>query len=100
MNKNNFINYKSRIQSKKIVIVYFYSSECIKTNEIYKTLSTKKNNVLFLSYNVEDSKNKKLIESLDVKIYPYFYIYKNGDMIDQILGTLNIDKILSQYVST
>ena len=100
MNKNNFINYKSRIQSKKIVIVYFYSNECIKTNEIYKSLSTKKNNVLFLSYNVEDSKNKKLIESLDVKIYPYFYIYKNGEMIDQILGTLNIDKILSQYVST
>jgi hypothetical protein len=100
MTKNILIDYKNRIQSKKIVIVYFYSNECIKTNEVYKSIITKKSNVLFLSYNVEENKNKKLIESLDVKIYPYFYIYKNGVMIDQILGTLNVYKILSQYVST
>lgn len=99
MNKDKIDKYKFLVQSKKIVIVYFYSKECIKTNTIYDSLA-KKNNVLLLKYDVEDIKNKKLIEELDVKIYPYFYIYKNGEMIDQILGTLNVDKILSQYVYT
>jgi hypothetical protein len=99
MIKDIIIDYNNLVQSRKIVIVYFYNCECIKTNDIYTSL-TKKNNVLFLSYDVEDSKNTKLIEKLDLKIYPYFYIYKNGEMIDQILGTLNINKILSQYVYT
>ena len=97
--KDKIDNYKLLVKSKKIVIVYFYSKECEKTNNIYKSLA-KKNNVLLIKYDVEDIKNNKLIQELDVKIYPYFYIYKNGEMIDQILGTLNVDKILSQYVYT
>ena len=99
MNKEILDNYEFLVKSKKIVIVYFYSKECIKTNKIYDSLE-KKNNVLLLKYDVENIKNKKLIQVLDVKVYPYFYIYKNGEMIDQILGTLNVDKILSQYVYT
>ena len=97
--KDIITKYKKLIQSKKIVLVYFFNYECVKTNLVFNSLK-KNNNVLFLSYDVEDNNNKKLIEILDLKIYPYFYVYKNGIMIDQILGTLNIEKILSQYVCT
>ena len=48
MNKDKIDKYKYLVQSKKIVIVYFYSKECIKTNDIYDSLD-KKNNVLLLN---------------------------------------------------
>ena len=100
MIKNLINNFNNLIESKKIVIVYFYNRECIKTNKIFKELKEKNNNVLFLDYDVENEKNKDLLEILEVNIYPYFYIYKNGVKIDQLLGTLNIKKILSQYIYT
>ena len=90
--------YKSLVESKKLVIVYLYSKECVKTNKIFNSLK-KNNNILFLNYDVEDINNKCLLKYLDLKCYPYFYIYKNGKLIDQILGTLKIEKILNQYLS-
>ena len=94
-------NYKQLVISKKIVIVYFFSEECIKTNSIYDNLKNNNNkNVLFLDYDVEKKENQKLISIIDLKCYPYFFVYKNGKLIDQILGTLNVEKILGQYVCT
>lgn len=96
-------NYKQLVISKKIVIVYFFNEECIKTNNIYNNLKNNKNNnknVLFLDYDVEKKDNQKLINIIDLKCYPYFFVYKNGKLIDQILGTLNVEKILGQYVCT
>lgn len=96
-------NYKQLVISKKIVIVYFFNEECIKTNNIYDNLKNNKNNnknVLLLDYDVEKKDNQKLINIIDLKCYPYFFVYKNGKLIDQILGTLNVEKILGQYVCT
>ena len=93
-------HFNKLVESKKITIVYFYNNECIKTNKIYSELKEKNPNVLFISYDVENKKNQKILDVLQVNIYPYFYIYKNGLKIDMILGTLNIMKILSQYVYT
>ena len=92
-------NYKDLILSTKIVIVYFYNYECNKTNKYFNIL-TKLDNVLYLKYDIDNKDNNKLIEYLDLKIYPHFYIYKNGELIDQILGTLNIGNILKQYINT
>ena len=92
-------NYKDLIKSTKIVIVYFYNYECSKTNNIFNSLK-REQNVLYLKYDIEDKNCNKLIEYLDIKVFPYFYIYKNGELIDKILGTLNIEKILEQYIST
>lgn len=92
---NNIIN------SKKIVIVYFYNKECIKTNNIFKNLKLNLNKYcLLVDYDVESEENKILINEIDLYCFPYFYIYKNGVLIDQILGTLNVEKILKQYLST
>jgi thiol-disulfide isomerase/thioredoxin len=92
--------YKQLVISKKIVIVYFFNEECIKTNNIYNNLKNNNKNVLFLDYDVEKKDNQKLINIIDLKCYPYFFVYKNGKLIDQILGTLNVEKILGQYVCT
>ena len=95
------MEYNTLINSKKIVIVYFYNFECIKTNRIFNNLKKKKiNNCLLIDYDVENKKNEELLENIDLSCFPYFYIYKNGKMIDQILGTLNIEKILNQYLCT
>lgn len=96
--------YKQLVISKKIVIVYFFNEECIKTNKIYDELkntnNNNKKNILFLDYDVEKKNNKNLINIIDLKCYPYFFVYKNGKLIDQILGTLNVERILGQYVCT
>lgn len=99
MNKLYLKKYNNLINCKKIVVIYFNSSECINTNKIF--LDFEKNNKKFIlleRINVEE--NQELIKYLDLKCYPFFYIYKNGKLIDQILGTLDIEKILSQYLNT
>lgn len=99
---DNKISYKNLVLSKKIVIVYFFNEECIKTNKIYNILKNKNNNkhILFLDYNVDNNSNQDLINIIDLRCYPYFFVYKNGILIDQILGILKIEKILGQYVCT
>jgi thioredoxin-like negative regulator of GroEL len=99
MNKLYLKKYNNLINSKKIVIIYFNSNECSDTNDIF--LDFEKNNknfILLERINVEE--NQELVKYLDLKCYPFFYIYKNGKLIDQILGTLDIEKILSQYLNT
>ena len=99
MNKLYLKKYNNLINSRKIVVIYFNSNECINTNKIF--LDFEKNNKKFIlleRINVEE--NTELIKYLDLKCYPFFYIYKNGKLIDQILGTLDIEKILRQYLNT
>ena len=99
MNKLYLKKYNNLINSRKIVVIYFNSNECINTNKIF--LDFEKNNKKFIlleRINVEE--NIELIKYLDLKCYPFFYIYKNGKLIDQILGTLDIEKILRQYLNT
>jgi hypothetical protein len=101
MKQNIINNYNNLILSKKIVIVYFHNYECEKTNNIFDYFKkNKNNNVLLINYDVENINNTELITHLDLKCFPFFYVYKNGFLIDQILGTLNIEKIISQYLST
>ena len=95
-------SYNKLINSKKIVIIYFYSDECVKTSNIINKLEQNLNgkNVLIAKYNVDEPYTKTLIERLDIKSYPFFYIYKNGILIDQILGILdNIENILNLYIN-
>jgi thioredoxin-like negative regulator of GroEL len=95
-------SYNKLINSKKIVIIYFYSDECLKISNILDKLDNELNgkNVLISRYNVEESNTKILIETFDIKCYPFFYIYKNGVLIDQILGIfVNIETILNLYIN-
>lgn len=93
--------FNNTINSKKLVIVYFYNNECIKTNNIFKNLKLNLNKYsLLVDYDVESEENKIVINEINLCCFPYFYIYKNGVLIDQILGTLNVEKILKQYLST
>ena len=91
------------LSSFKIVIFYFYSEECSDLNSLIKNIKNhdlQGKNVYIEFVNVEEKKNKILIEKLNVNIYPFFNIYKNGVLIEQLLGTLdNIQDKLSLYIN-
>ena len=94
------MEYSKIITKTKIVIVYFFSNECYKCNIIFKNLKEKyknKNNVSFFEYDIENIENEKLLDEINLKSYPFFYIYKNGVLIDSILGSLDVKKILDLY---
>ena len=91
------------IKSNKIVILYFYSDECNKTNKliskIQKNIGDK--NVLVSKYNVDDFKSKFLIKNLNIGCYPSFQIYKDGKFLDHIIGILdNIEVIINLYINS
>ena len=57
-------------------------------------------NVYIEFVNVEEKKNKILIEKLNVNIYPFFNIYKSsGVLIEQLLVQDNIQDKLSLYIN-
>ena len=91
------------INSNKIVILYFYSKECNKTNKliskIQKNIGDK--NIFISKYDVDNFKSKVLIKKLNINCYPSFQIYKDGKFLDQIIGVLdNIDIILNLYINS
>ena len=88
------------INSKKIVIIYFYSDECITISNIVDRLVFSNTNLLIHKYNVDDNINKHMINKLDVKCYPSFFIYKHGELIDEIIGTMDkLENILNLYIN-
>lgn len=95
--------FNNLIYSFKIVIFYFYSHECYDLNNLVNKIRNedlKGKNVHIEFVDVEDKKNKKIIEKLKLNIYPFFNIYKNGILIEQLLGTLdNIQDKLSLYIN-
>ena len=95
--------FDSLLCSFKIVIFYFYSEECFELNKLVNKIKNEElhgKNVHIEFINVEEEKNKKLIEKLKLNIYPFFNIYKNGVLIEQLLGTLdNIHDKLSLYIN-
>jgi thiol-disulfide isomerase/thioredoxin len=96
-------DFNKLINSYKIVILYFYSDECIKTNslisKIQKNIGTK--DILIQKYNVNNFNSKLLINNLNVSCYPSFQIYKDGKFLDQIIGVLdNIEVIINLYINS
>ena len=88
------------IKSKKIIIIYFYSEECEKINKIVDNIiNINKVNVNVKKYDINDTKNEELIKLLNFKSYPFFYIYKDNKLLDQLLGTLNIKLLLNLYIN-
>jgi thiol-disulfide isomerase/thioredoxin len=91
------------INSHKIVILYFYSNECTKTNKliskIQKNIGNK--NIFISKYDVDNFKSKLLIKNLNISCYPSFQIYKDGKFLDMIIGVLdNIEVILNLYINS
>ena len=96
-------NLEKYIYSNKIVIFYFYSNECDKTNKLYNKLSKNllDKNIFMKNFNVDDVCVSKILSHLNINCYPTFIIYKNGKFIDQIIGILdNIEVILKLYINT
>ena len=96
-------NVNKLIYSKKIVILYFYSDECIKTNKlvdkIQKCIIGK--NILLDKYDVNKYSTKKIIKEFNINCYPTFLIYKDGIFLDKIIGVLdNIEVILNLYINS
>ena len=88
------------IKSKKIIIIYFYSEECENINKIVENLiNINKANVNVKKYDINDTNNEALIKLLNIKSYPFFYIYKDNKLVDQILGSLNIKLLLNLYIN-
>ena len=96
-------NLEKYIYSNKIVIFYFYSKECHKTNKLYNKLSKNliNNNIFMKNFNVDDLCVNNILSHLNINCYPTFVIYKNGKFIDQIIGILdNIEVILKLYINS
>tara|TARA_B100001057_G_C22825348_1_gene941183 strand:+ start:821 stop:1114 length:294 start_codon:yes stop_codon:yes gene_type:complete len=95
--------FDSLLCSFKIVIFYFYSEECLDLNKLVNIIKDEElqgKNVHIEFINVEEERNKKFIEKLKLNIYPFFNIYKNGVLIEQLLGTLdNIHDKLNLYIN-
>ena len=91
------------INSYKIVIFYFYSKECFELNKLINKINNEElggKNVHIKFIDVDERENLNLINNLELNIYPFFYIYKNGILIEQLLGTLdNIHNKLSLYIN-
>ena len=87
----------------KLLYFIFSTEECSDLNSLIKNIKNhdlQGKNVYIEFVNVEEKKNKILIEKLNVNIYPSFNIYKNGVLIEQLLGTLdNIQDKLSLYIN-
>ena len=92
----DLLEFNSLIKQKNIFIVYFTNSEFEILNNNIEILSKKMGEPNFLIIDID--KNKKLVENLFIKSIPFFYIYKNGELIEEIFGNYkNINDIIKLH---
>lgn len=93
----NFLQYTNLIKSYNICIFFFYSKECMELfNKIKNIEIPHKNKISF----VEIENNISLIKEIKLKSYPFFKIYKDGILIEDIIGTYaNIENIIRLHIS-
>ena len=92
----DLLEFNSLIKQKNIFIVYFTNSEFEILNNNIEILSKKMGEPNFLIIDID--KNKKLVENLFINSIPFFYIYKNGELIEEIFGNYkNINDIIKLH---
>ena len=81
------------IKQKNINIVFFTNEKFSELNNIIKEQSKSLGESHFLF--IDTNKDQHLIKSLNIKSVPLFYIYKDGDLIEEVFGNYsNICEII------
>jgi len=81
------------IKQKNINIVFFTNEKFSELNNIIKEQSKSLGESQFLF--IDTNKDEHLIKSLNIKSVPLFYIYKDGDLIEEVFGNYsNICEII------
>ena len=95
----NFSKYTQLIKTHSVCIFFFYSQECNTLYNKIKTLETSSKSKIFF-IDINESKNSDLIKEIKLQSYPFFKIYKDGKLIENIIGTYdNIDTIVNLHIS-
>ena len=78
-------------------VYFFYSQEC---QNLYNTISNIETSNQSKIFFIDIDKNIELIKELNLKSYPFFKIYKNNVLIENIIGTYhNIDHIIKLHIT-
>ena len=93
----DFLQYTNLVKSYRVCIFFFYSKECHELYDKIKTIETShKNKICF----VDIDHNISLIKEIKLKSYPFFKIYKDGILIEDIIGTYdNIENIIRLHIT-
>ena len=93
-NINSIKEFKESIKKKHITVYYFYSDNfeliTYEINNILKEMYD--TSILFYSVNV--SKNKDIVDLVDLTTFPIFYIYKDSNFIKEIYYSKDIRNTL------
>ena len=94
-NFNNKKIIKTKNLSGLLVVYAPWCIHCINVSETYKELSNLFiNKFNFYSLDSENKHNLKMIDKLDVKFYPSFYIVDNKGNISEIKTQINKNKLI------
>ena len=93
-NINSIKEFKESIKKKHITVYYFYSDNFeLITHEINNILKDiYDTSILFYSVNV--SRNKDIVDLVDLTTFPIFYIYKDSKFIKEIYYSNDIKNTL------
>ncbi len=95
LNKNNFET--EVIKSKGVVLVDFYAQwcgPCKMTGPILEQLAEEVENVKFTKVDVDQ--NQELSSRYQVFSIPTFFIFKDGQVINQFVGALGKEGFLAE----
>lgn len=76
--------FNNLVKRPNIFVVLFTNKEFKNLNNNINILSKELNQTNFLIIDID--LNKKIIEDLFIKSIPFFHIYKNGKLIEEIFG--------------
>lgn len=91
---NSIKEFKESIKKKHITVYYFYSDNFeLITHEINNILKEFYDTSIFF-YSVNVSKNKDIVDFVDLTTFPIFYIYKDSRFIKEIYYSNDIKNTL------
>lgn len=96
---NNEIFQKAQLDGKTVVI-NSWNKTCYTCNKQVKILNEAENeftDILFLSF--EQTKDKKIAKSLDIKYWTTIVVYKNNKEVSRTIGQTKKSEIYSQINS-
>lgn len=92
--KDNFE--KEVLKSEELVVVDFWApwcGPCKMIAPLFDAAAKQVEGVKFGKFNIDD--NKELSQKLDIMSVPIIKIYKNGEIVDELLGFQPLNKIIS-----
>ncbi|QJC37544.1 thioredoxin [Enterobacteriaceae endosymbiont of Donacia thalassina] len=83
-------NFQYEIKKNNLVLVDFWAEWCNPCkifSKILEEVSHKYENIIFTKLNIEKYKN--IAEKYNIRSIPTILLFKNGNIIDKIIGSIN-----------